>query len=84
MVRDATLPFVFDKAQPARFGLLPRNDTNESRIQWFDLPPTFIFHSANAWDEGPDIVKLCACCFDEVRCLLRQQWLLFCAHAQQH
>ena len=34
-----------------------------------------IFHVANAWQEGKDIVKLYACCFEEVGqlrlCLLR-------------
>ena len=25
-----------------------------------------IFHAANAWQEGDDIVKLAACTFDEV------------------
>lgn len=32
----------------------------------FELPAMVIFHTANAWQEGPDIVKLAACCFDEV------------------
>jgi carotenoid cleavage dioxygenase-like enzyme len=32
----------------------------------FELPAMVIFHTANAWQEGDDIVKLAACTFDEV------------------
>lgn len=30
------------------------------------MPAMVIFHTANAWQEGDDIVKLAACTFDEV------------------
>ena len=36
----------------------------------FELPAMAIFHTANAWQEGPDIVKLAACTFDEVGSVL--------------
>ena len=36
------------------------------QVRWFELPPMMIFHVANAWQEG-DLVKVFACCFEEVR-----------------
>mmetsp|Transcript_13987 Transcript_13987/g.42222 ORF Transcript_13987/g.42222 Transcript_13987/m.42222 type:complete len:538 (+) Transcript_13987:324-1937(+) len=65
MVKMGTLPFHFDKSQPARFGLLPRYSDSEAGIRWFQLPALMIFHTANAWQEGPNVVKLAACCYDE-------------------
>ena len=38
------------------------------QVRWFELPPMMIFHVANAWQEG-DLVKVFACCFEEVRAL---------------
>lgn len=65
IVKNGTLPFHFDTSRPSRFGLLPRYADDESGIRWFDTPAQMIFHTANAWQEGPNIVKLVACCFDE-------------------
>eukprot|EP00899_Mesostigma_viride_P017268 jgi/Mesvir1/25542/Mv01786-RA.4 len=62
MVKEGKLPFVFDKSRPSRFGLLPRYARDESEIKWFVLNEAcYIFHTANAWEEGDDIVKLVAC-----------------------
>lgn len=37
-----------------------------AQVRWFELPPMMIFHVANAWQEG-HLVKVFACCFEEVR-----------------
>eukprot|EP00271_Cylindrocystis_brebissonii_P007506 TRINITY_DN21076_c0_g1_i1.p1 TRINITY_DN21076_c0_g1~~TRINITY_DN21076_c0_g1_i1.p1 ORF type:complete len:547 (+),score=105.42 TRINITY_DN21076_c0_g1_i1:145-1785(+) len=55
-------PFQYDASLPARFGLLPRYATSEASMRWFELPSQFIFHTANAWDEGDEVV-LVACRF---------------------
>ena len=36
------------------------------QVRWFELPPMMIFHVANAWQKA-DVVKVFACCFEEVR-----------------
>lgn len=47
-------PFRWNKAHPARIGLLPRHGTADD-IMWCPLDPCFVFHVANAYDEGdPD------------------------------
>jgi len=46
----------FDEKKEARFGVLPRYATNESELKWFTIPPCTIFHNANAWEEGDEIV----------------------------
>lgn len=48
--------FKFDSSKECRFGILPRYATNESQIRWFKIPTCFIFHNANAWEEGDDVV----------------------------
>eukprot|EP01018_Ginkgo_biloba_P032683 Gb_01701 [translate_table: standard] len=46
----------FDPTKRARFGILPRYAKDELQIQWFELPNCYIFHNANAWEEGDEIV----------------------------
>jgi carotenoid cleavage dioxygenase-like enzyme len=46
----------------ARFGVLPRHG-DESQIQWFSRPACMIFHTANAYDDGDEVV-LDACRMD--------------------
>lgn len=48
--------FKFDKTKQARIGVLPRYATNESQLRWFTIPLCYIFHNANAWEEGDEIV----------------------------
>ncbi|XP_077210321.1 carotenoid 9,10(9',10')-cleavage dioxygenase-like [Tasmannia lanceolata] len=58
MVKDKKLIFSFDATKKARFGILPRYAKNELQIRWFELPNCFIFHNANAWEEGDEIVLI--------------------------
>jgi carotenoid cleavage dioxygenase len=58
MVKEKKLIFTFDSSKKARFGILPRYSQNESLIKWFELPNCFIFHNANAWEEGDEVVLI--------------------------
>eukprot|EP00850_Spirogloea_muscicola_P009029 SM000050S16954 [mRNA] locus=s50:20827:28162:+ [translate_table: standard] len=53
-------PYVFDNMRPSRFGVLPRYAGSDATIRWFELPACAIFHTANAWEEGDEVV-LYAC-----------------------
>eukprot|EP01027_Heterolobosea_sp_BB2_P004190 GEZU01006374.1.p1 GENE.GEZU01006374.1~~GEZU01006374.1.p1 ORF type:complete len:459 (-),score=119.62 GEZU01006374.1:82-1458(-) len=60
MVQGLT-PFTFDRSVPTRFGILPRSSTNsDNDIRWFDADPCMIFHVANAFEDGDEVV-LYAC-----------------------
>lgn len=65
IMKNGTLPFVFDKQAGSRIGLLPRRAIDESDIKWFSFPSQMIFHTANAWQETSTKIKLVACCFEE-------------------
>ena len=43
----------FDDTLPSRFGILPRAGGD---VRWFELPPCYIYHSVNAWEEGDEVV----------------------------
>ncbi|KAK1358615.1 hypothetical protein POM88_043089 [Heracleum sosnowskyi] len=58
MVTQKKLIFQFDATKNARFGVLPRYAKNELLIKWFELPNCFIFHNANAWEEGDEVVLI--------------------------
>ncbi|KAI3498165.1 hypothetical protein L1887_33934 [Cichorium endivia] len=58
MVKEKKLIFQFDSTKKARFGILPRYAKNELQIKWFELPNCFIFHNANAWEEGDEVVLI--------------------------
>ncbi|KAM7265217.1 hypothetical protein ACFE04_002900 [Oxalis oulophora] len=58
MVKKNTLIFSFNETKKSRFGVLPRYAKNEATIKWFELPNCFIFHNANAWEEGDEIVLI--------------------------
>uniref|UniRef100_A0A161ZU45 carotenoid 9,10-dioxygenase n=1 Tax=Daucus carota subsp. sativus TaxID=79200 RepID=A0A161ZU45_DAUCS len=58
MVKEKKLIFTFDATKKARFGVLPRYAKNELLIKWFELPNCFIFHNANAWEEGDEVVLI--------------------------
>ena len=46
-------PFRWNQAHPARVGLLPRDG---GAITWCGVDPCFVFHVANAYDEGDRVV----------------------------
>ncbi|XP_068641023.1 carotenoid 9,10(9',10')-cleavage dioxygenase-like isoform X2 [Aristolochia californica] len=50
------LIFTFNTTKKACFGVLPRYAKDECEIRWFELPNCYIFHNANAWEEGDEIV----------------------------
>ncbi|XP_078436385.1 carotenoid 9,10(9',10')-cleavage dioxygenase-like [Wolffia australiana] len=58
MVKDGTFLFRFDPTRKAKFGVLPRYAKDELQIKWFELPSCFIFHNANAWEEGEEVVLI--------------------------
>ncbi|CAA2965319.1 carotenoid 9,10(9',10')-cleavage dioxygenase 1-like isoform X2 [Olea europaea var. sylvestris] len=58
MVKEKKLIYSFDGTKKARFGILPRYAKNELLITWFELPNCFIFHNANAWEEGDEVVLI--------------------------
>jgi carotenoid cleavage dioxygenase len=40
---------------PSRFGILPRRGAADS-IRWFEAEPGYVYHVANAWEDGDEIV----------------------------
>ncbi|KAI3953622.1 hypothetical protein MKW92_013906 [Papaver armeniacum] len=48
----------FDATKKARFGILPRYSTNEHNMRWFELLKCYIFHNANAWEDGDEVVLI--------------------------
>ncbi|CAI5479820.1 unnamed protein product [Closterium sp. Yama58-4] len=67
------MPFLWNPDRPARFGVLPRYAESEGEMRWFELPPLFIFHTVNAWEEqtegGETEVVLIACRYDTITSL---------------
>ncbi len=58
--------YEFEKDRPARFGVMPRGTADGRDVRWFELPPLYIFHVANAWQDGNTVV-LFACVYQSVR-----------------
>ncbi|PHT72464.1 hypothetical protein T459_23249, partial [Capsicum annuum] len=58
MLKNKQLAYNFDPTKKARFGVLPHYTKNKSLIKWFELSNCFIFHNANAWEEGDDVVLI--------------------------
>ncbi|KAK9664601.1 hypothetical protein RND81_14G055000 [Saponaria officinalis] len=58
MVKENKMIFTFDSTKTSRFGILPRYAKNESSIRWFELPNCFIFHNANSWEDGDEVVLI--------------------------
>ncbi|KAI5077809.1 hypothetical protein GOP47_0007633 [Adiantum capillus-veneris] len=53
-------PIVFDSKKKPRVGILPKYDTCEANMQWFECPATFgtCMHFLNAWEEGNEVVMV--------------------------
>ena len=49
------LPFSWQPEAGARLGILDRGRPG-SEVRWIDLEPCYVFHVANAFDQGPAIV----------------------------
>jgi carotenoid cleavage dioxygenase len=51
----ARLPYAWNDAHPARVGVLPR-DGGADDVRWIDIPPCWVFHTLNAYDDGDRVV----------------------------
>ena len=46
---------IFNREQPARFGIIPRHGDN-SQLRWFEGTPCYILHLANCYEDGDEVV----------------------------
>lgn len=51
----AGLPYAWNDAHPARVGVMPR-DGGAADVRWIDIPPCWVFHTLNAYDDGDRVV----------------------------
>lgn len=47
----------FEPELGARFGVLPRRGRGRE-IRWFEVPPCYVFHTLNAYEDGDEVVLL--------------------------
>lgn len=45
----------WDPDNGCRIGIVPRTG-DDSSIRWFDIEESFLFHVANAWEEGDEVI----------------------------
>jgi carotenoid cleavage dioxygenase-like enzyme len=48
-------PLGFEKEHGARIGVVPRFGNDED-VRWFEVEPGVVIHTANAWEEGDEVV----------------------------
>ncbi|WUI02183.1 carotenoid oxygenase family protein [Spirillospora sp. NBC_00431] len=51
----ARLPYAWNPEHPARVGVMSR-DGGAAGVRWIDIPPSWVFHTLNAYDDGDRIV----------------------------
>ena len=54
-LRKGQHKLVFNREQPARFGVLPRHGGNAS-VRWFEASPCYILHITNCYEAGDEVV----------------------------
>ena len=52
---NADYPYRWNPRYPARLGVMPRTG-NGTDVRWFDIPPCYVFHTFNAYEDGERIV----------------------------
>jgi len=55
MTKGRDMPYRWDDEDGARLGVLRRDDPF-GQVRWFDIDPCYVFHVANAYDDGDSIV----------------------------
>ncbi|OBI75092.1 carotenoid oxygenase family protein [Mycobacterium sp. E740] len=55
MKSGSDMPYRWDDNYGARFGLLRRDDPF-GEVRWLDIDPCYVFHVANAYDDGNSVV----------------------------
>ncbi|MFN6568431.1 carotenoid oxygenase family protein [Dendronalium sp. ChiSLP03b] len=51
------LPIKFEKQNPSHIGVVPRHGNNRT-IRWFNISTCMLYHVANAWEEGNEVVLI--------------------------
>lgn len=49
------LPFRWQDDAVCRFGVMPRTGSSKD-VKWFDIPPCFVFHVLNSFEQGDEVV----------------------------
>lgn len=49
---------MFEPEKTSRFGIFPRQLRREEEIRWFETQSCYMFHTANAWEEGDEVVLI--------------------------
>lgn len=60
LAERGAFPFRWVRDAPARIGVLPRGAAGDA-ITWIEIPPCFLFHTWNAYDDGEDRVVIEGC-----------------------
>jgi len=62
-LRETKNPYFFDSSAPSRYAIIPKSARSKDEVIWFSGPSCFVFHTANAWEEGDEII-VNACRFE--------------------